>query len=411
MIGRRHGRRPLEGGPVPINVDARPRSGCPRGSAPLRVILSVNYSPWSMYCGGGQRATHALALALSALGHRVTAVYTKALWERITVPDGLPYTVCWSPFIGLRSRGAAPLRPLNALPMARTVARLVEPEQATVVHAQGEEGALLARLKPRFHGAMRCVLTAHYPQYPNARRARVWPKFRALHRAAHGADLCCVPSAASRKAFATAVGIEAAAVRVVPNGLDPIFARIRRAPDAASGPLIYFGRIDSDKGVLVLIEALSRLGFETPPLLIVGRGPLEGAVRARAAALGLGERVRLIGWKEPAELAALLASARLAVLPSLAESFGLAMVEAMAAGVPLVTTRAGAVPEVVGDPPGARMVPPGDTPALARAIKQLLDNPEAAEHLGRAGRLRAKHYSWEATARTYEGHYHGLWGG
>lgn len=380
---------------------------------PMRVILTVNYSPWSPYCGGGQQATHALALAMSALGHRVTVVYTKAPWERIAIPDELPYEVRWSAFIGLRSRGGAPLRPFNALPLARTVAGLVVPHEPTVVHSQGEEGALLPRLKRRSHGAVRYVLTAHYPKYPGAKLAIVHPKFHALRRAARGADLCCVPSEASRHAFSEAVGIDPARVRVVPNGLDPTFTQVQRTPAAVSGPLIFFGRIDRDKGVLVLIDALARLGAGAPPLLVVGRGPLEDAVRARAAAVGLSDRVHLLGWMAPAELAGLLADTRLAVLPSFDESFGLAMIEAMAAGVPLVTTRAGALPEVIGasDPPRALLIPPGDAPALARAIADLLRDPGAAERIGRAGRARAARYSWEATACAYENHYRDLWAG
>ncbi len=375
----------------------------------MRVILTANYSPWSAYCGGGQRATHALALALGARGHRVSVVYTKTPWERIAVPDALPYDVRWSPFVGWHGRGGAPLRTLNAVPLARTVARLLVPGEATVLHAQGEEGALLPRLRRRVDGAVRCVLTAHHPKYPGPRLAAVHPKFRALRRVAREADLCCVPSAASRDTFARAAGLDPARVAVVPNGLDPIFSEIRRSPDAACGPLLFFGRIDRDKGVLTLIDALARLGPQAPPLTIAGRGPLEAAVRARAAAVGLADRVRLIGWQQPEALAQLLAGARLAVLPSFDESFGLAMIEAMAAGVPLVTTRTGALPEVVGDPPGAALVPPGDAAALAQAIAELLRDRDAAERIAETGRRQARRYSWEATARTYEDHYRSLY--
>ncbi len=406
----------------PLVAHAAPSEPVRTNPEPVRIVLTVNYSPWSPYCGGGQQATHSLATALAGNGHRVTVVYTKAPWERIPVPDGLPYEIRWAPFIGLRSRGGAPLRSLNAVPVARTVAALLARGEPTLLHAQGEEGALLPRLKRQFGNQVQCVLTAHYGDYPAAlarptadgpvtalRRLFVPPKFHALGLAARGADLCCVPSEASRRAFANAVRVDGSRVRVVANGVEPVFTRVQRRPEAIEGPLVYFGRLDHEKGVLTLIEALARLGPDPPPLLVVGRGPLDRAVRRRAAAAGLGERVHLLGWMAQPELARLLAGARLAVLPSFVESFGCAMVEAMAAGVPLITTHAGAMPEVVGGTAHALLVPPGNAPALAAAITRLLRESDHAEHMGRAARAHVlNRYSWAATARTYENRYREL---
>lgn len=406
----------------PPVAHAEPSEPVRTSPAPAHIVLTVNYSPWSPYCGGGQQATHSLATAFAGNGHRVTVVYTKAPWERIPVPDGLPYEIRWATFVGLRSRGGAPLRPLNAVPVARTVAALLARGEPTILHAQGEEGALLPRLRHRINDRVRFVLTAHYPDYPQAlarpttdgpvatvRRLFVPPKFHALGLAARGADLCCVPSEASRRAFANTVRVDESRVRVVANGVESVFTRVQRRPEAVGGPLVYFGRLDHEKGVLILIEALARLGPGTPPLLVAGRGPLERAVRARAVAAGLGERVRLLGWMAQPELARLLAGARLAVLPSFVESFGCAMVEAMAAGVPLITTHTGALPEVVGGTAHALLVPPGNAPALAAAIARLLREPDHAEHMGRAARAHVlKHYSWMATARAYEDHYREL---
>jgi glycosyltransferase involved in cell wall biosynthesis len=107
------------------------------------------------------------------------------------------------------------------------------------------------------------------------------------------------------------------------------------------------------------------------------------------------KRIRRLGWVDDSQRADLLAGASVVAYPSLYEGFGLVPLEAMAAGVPVVTTSVGALPETVGD--AALLVPPGDTDALGDAIGRVLRDDELADRLRTAGHERLNEFSWEAT--------------
>jgi glycosyltransferase involved in cell wall biosynthesis len=380
----------------------------------MHVLLTANYSPWSAYSGGGQRSTHNLAVAYADRGHDVTVVYTKPPWETVEVP-AVPYRVRWAALPALRSRRRAPLRVLSPLFVARAAAGLLDTTDGpTVVHPQGEEGALLPWVcRPR---GVPLVATPRYPTYPDAlsarpRGLRAWGRLLLFHHKylllellVRRADRVCPTSTSAASMVRSAYGLDADRVTIVPNGVTDAFL----AADAAyrpDGPLVFFGRLAPEKGVDVLVEALARLaadGYDRR-CLIIGRGPAEADVRRAVAARGLDDRVELTGWLDPPVLAERLAGAAAAVLPSREESFGNAMAESMAAGVPVVSTRAGSIPEVVRDGETGVLLPPDDGAALARAVARLLDDPERARALAAAGRRRVEaHFTWDAVAARYE---------
>jgi glycosyltransferase involved in cell wall biosynthesis len=365
----------------------------------MRLVLTVNYSPWSRFCGGGQRSTHRLAEALSRRGHRVSVVYTKPPWERVTVPDGLPYDVHWAGFFGLRSHPDAPFRIFNAWTVAKAVATILAREPVDIVHSQGEEGALLPRLRDRV-GGFRVVVTSRYPAFSN----RPSPKFLALGHLVRHADTCCVTSRANRELLSRFFDLDPRQTRVVPNGIDPEFLGVTRQASARNGPIVFFGRVEKNKGVDTLIEALAKLRDQAfLSALIIGRGTWQRAARVHAKRFAVADRVDFRGWLDSSTLASTLATARLAVLPSRDESFGNAIVEAMGAGVPVLSTRAGSIPEVTDDGQAAMLVPASDADQLARAIAFLVRNPDEAEALGRKGRSFAAHaFSWSSAASLYE---------
>lgn len=375
---------------------SRPASRTRTPSA-LRIALTVNYSPWSPYCGGGQRSTHELAVALARRGHAVTVVYSKPPWERVALPIELPYDVRWAVLPALRSGVDAPLRPLSALGVAAHVRALAREAPELVVHANGEESALLPAVRRALPFAF--VVTPRYPSFP----ARLGPKHLALGVALRGADRWCPTSASSAATVAAVHRVPLDRCRPIPNGVSPVFGAQPRSRDAPSGPLLFFGRMCAEKGPRVVLEALARIGDPQLRLELVGRGSDEAEIVARAHALGLGDRVTCTPWLEPAALAERIAAASIVVLPSREESFGNAMVEAMAVGAPLVTTRVGSIPELCDDGVHARLVAPDDPAALAEAIAALRRDPAVAEALGRAGRDHvARRYSWDATARAFE---------
>jgi glycosyltransferase involved in cell wall biosynthesis len=180
---------------------------------------------------------------------------------------------------------------------------------------------------------------------------------------------------------------------VIPNGVDPVFTPEGPGKDGAPY-LLFVGALQPRKDPLVAIEALALTSAEFRLILA---GPDKGAggeARRAVARLGLDGRVEFAGHVDKPELAALYRSAQCLVFPSRYEGFGLPIIEAMASGTPVVTTAAGAVPEVAGD--AAILVEPGNPAALAGGIERALAD---RERLIRAGLERAARFSWEETAR------------
>ncbi len=134
------------------------------------------------------------------------------------------------------------------------------------------------------------------------------------------------------------------------------------------------------------------------PLLLAGSAPASAARLLEQLALPpLAGVARHVGYLEAAERRAFYDRARLLVLPSLDEGFGLPAIEAMAAGVPVVVSRRGALPEVCGD--AAAYVDPDDPRDIATTVAALLHAPARLEDLRRRGVERARHFSWQASAR------------
>jgi glycogen synthase len=209
-------------------------------------------------------------------------------------------------------------------------------------------------------------------------------------------------SATSRATYETLMGLVRPDARLflVQAGVpDDLFGLARRD----EGYLLYFGRLDwFQKGLDTLLEAVAVLTRTRPGLRIrmAGRGKDAGRVAAAAAELGISENVVLLGSASEEEKRALFAGASLLMMPSRFEGFGMVAAEAMAAGVPVVATAAGSLPEVVG-PSGGRLVPVGDALALAAEVDALLSDPAARERLGRAARETASRFRWETIAAEH----------
>jgi glycosyltransferase involved in cell wall biosynthesis len=162
---------------------------------------------------------------------------------------------------------------------------------------------------------------------------------------------------------------------IVRNGLRPEeFDPVATAPDARD--FLFIGEVRALKGPDVFIEALAALGAEGRPATawMVGQGPERAAMEALAAAKGLGTR---LAFRDPMPARQAFALARTVVIPSRAESMPYIVLEAIAAGKPLITTRVGGIPEIFG-PESGRLVPPGDAAALTAAMREHLASEKAA---------------------------------
>ncbi|MFO0848065.1 MAG: glycosyltransferase family 1 protein [Gemmataceae bacterium] len=165
--------------------------------------------------------------------------------------------------------------------------------------------------------------------------------------------------------------------------------------------LLFVGTLVPRKNVPLLIHAFAKLAPGLEPdarLVLAGADDGEEAARVRqlVASLGLAGRVVFTGYLTNAELAGLYGGASVFVLPSRYEGFGMILLEAMAARVPVVSTAAGSLPEVVGD--AGLLVPPDDPPAMADAVRRVLNSPALAADLVARGAVRLAAFSWRTTA-------------
>lgn len=192
-----------------------------------------------------------------------------------------------------------------------------------------------------------------------------------------------------------------ATIRSVQAGVpDELFELPRQEGDF----LLYFGRLDwFQKGLDTLLQATALLARERPELelRIAGRGKDAARVEETVRELGIGRHVRMLGAVTEEQRRELFAGARVLMMPSRFEGFGMVAAEAMAAGVPLVAAAAGSLPEVVDAPAGGRLVPPGDPAALAAAVASLLDDPAARATLTESARRSAERFRWERIAAQH----------
>jgi glycosyltransferase involved in cell wall biosynthesis len=187
-------------------------------------------------------------------------------------------------------------------------------------------------------------------------------------------------------------------VRIIPLGVDTRVFRPRTAA-RVPGRIIAVASADSAiKGISTLLRAVGKLVTEADVHLVVVGRPSPDSERL-AGQLSLGDRIRFTHGLGDEEFSALLASAEIAVVPSLYEGFSLPAVEHMASGTPLVASRAGALPEVTGD--AAMLVTPSDTEELAAALRRLHDSPARRADLGdRALRRVGERFAWPAVAQA-----------
>jgi glycosyltransferase involved in cell wall biosynthesis len=176
---------------------------------------------------------------------------------------------------------------------------------------------------------------------------------------------------------------------VIHNGIDPSWAE--PAPiDFERPTILCSARLEPEKGLDLAVRATVLLRDEFPALRlrIAGSGTVAGELAAQAAAAGLDGAVELLGWRSPADMPRLIGEATVVVVPSRAEGFGMIALEAMLAARPVVASRVGGLPEVLGKD-GGILVDPESPEAIAGAVAGLLRNPARARAIADAARARA----------------------
>jgi glycosyltransferase involved in cell wall biosynthesis len=226
-----------------------------------------------------------------------------------------------------------------------------------------------------------------------------WFRWRPLRQA----DVVFALSQCTRRELVQLFTVRPERVAVAYWGVDSEFLAVpRRKPDALRC-FLFFGSLAPLKGVFDALEALGRVaraGYHDWTLRIAGWGDEKAVLRA-AQDHGIGTQVELLGRLDHQALREQLEWAELAILPSRAESFGLAIAEASAAGLPVVSYATGSIPEVVQDGVTGKLVPLGEIDCLARSVIELIEDPHLAHRMGLAGRQRVRElFSWERTARV-----------
>ena len=212
----------------------------------------------------------------------------------------------------------------------------------------------------------------------------------------------------SRRDIARAFRLPVEQPDIIFNGIDTDL--FRPVPDIRRENNLLMATASADaplKGLRYLIEALAILRRDRPDLrlLVVGKPKKDGSIERQIRRLGLTDAVDFVHGISTEELVRCYARATLAVVPSLYEGFGLPAGEAMSCGVPLISTRGGALPEVVGD--AGMLVPVRDAAAIAAATGRLLQDDGLRQELSEKGRRRIENeFSWQVTARRMQQYYH-----
>ncbi|HVT69356.1 MAG TPA: glycosyltransferase family 4 protein [Trebonia sp.] len=235
-------------------------------------------------------------------------------------------------------------------------------------------------------------------------KSRWYGFVRMQGRVARRAGPLITVSTSSRDDICRDFRVAPARVHIIPLGVDTrLFLPHPRQP-RVPGRIVAVTSADSPlKGLPTLLRAVAKLATERDAHLVVIGAP-SAATRQQVAQLTLGDRVTFASGLADAEYARVLASAQVAVVPSLYEGFSLPAVEHMASGTPLIASRAGALPEVTGD--AALLVPPGDAEELSAALRGLLDDESARAMRAARGLDRVRErFAWPAVAAATEALY------
>ena len=296
--------------------------------------------------------------------------------------------------------------------------RLLRRNRYDILHLYGLKANLLGRILGKLSGYRR-ILGGLRSIYPSGLKKK-WTLW--IDRLTFGLSLGYVSNSQAAIDFLISHGYNRRKFWLIHNGIDikPFYRRsdaeketIKRKYGLPLDKLIItcVANLRPPKGHEYLIRALHELKGEGPDFLtlFVGDGPLRGKLEELVRELGLKEQIRFLGFKDREEIPRILAITDIFVLPSLWEGLPTAIIEAMAAGCPIVASNVAGTPEVVVDGETGFLVPPRDPRALAEKIKLLLQDKTLREKMGRAGIERVKqHFTIERMVREYEDLYRKL---
>jgi len=304
----------------------------------------------------------------------------------------------------------------NFLSYAKKLKSLIKEEKFDLVHGNAEEAyhfGLIARLNRAAY-----FFTSHTPNIPTTgmlkgigRPIKFLKSINTylLRQAMVEANHIIAFSQFSKNLIVKGLGEKfTEKVKVIPPGLEESWFDVDRNK-AFPNQILFWGRIEEEKGLSELFFALKIVAkkFNDVKLILVGEGNRLQEYKSRVADLNLTDHVEFAGWKSSAEIQNLCAQSSLGVFPSRIESFGLSVIEAMAATIPVVASRGGAIPENIDDGVTGKLVPVKNPDALAEAIISALEDPISSGKMAKMARSAIqKKFSWtqaaESTLSLYE---------
>jgi phosphatidylinositol alpha-mannosyltransferase len=353
----------------------------------VKVLLVCPYS-WATPGGVGAHVAN-LAEALRLRGHEVRIVAPDAADSPGVTSIGRSFPI---PYNGSIARLA--FGPRVAM-RVRVVIRRYRPDVVHVHEPFAPSVGLATLLSTR-----RPIVATFHASAPRSRAYRIAaPALRPLYRRLAGRI------AVSEEARRTVEGALGNGVRVIPNGVT--VALFSGLPEPEGSAVLFVGRFEPRKGARVLIDAFPALKERWPgaTLIMVGEGSERRACE-QAVPDPLRDDVTFVGRVQPWELADAMGRSAVVAVPSLGgESFGIVLLEGMAAGRPVVASNIPGYAAVLRDGVDGVLVPPGDAPALADALAGVLGDRERALAMGRSGKERAARYDWPVVAGEIEGVY------
>ena len=355
---------------------------------PIRLLLVVD----SLEMGGAERQVVDLAVALQRRGYVVTVA--------CSVAGELSETL---------ERAGIPVRPLLgrlakrrlSIGYARRLRRLLKRERYDLVHAHIYASVAAAAIAALGTGVP-LVITEHTEASWQTWRAR-WVSRWVYRRV----ERIIAVSTPIRRRLIERDAVHPDLITIIPNAVVPASEPQATNPlpaELRERPLVgVVARLQPEKGVASFLNAAARVAQQFPEahFVIAGDGLLRQELATLAEDLDLGSRVHFLGFR--ADASALMRSLNVLVIPSLTEGSPLVTLEAMAAGLPVVASAVGGIPDQVRHDKEGLLVPPGDTEALGDALLALLRDPDRARRLGEAGRRRvASRFSHATMVRQIE---------
>lgn len=350
----------------------------------IRIVYTVD----APFLGGAEHYVARLATGLDPRAFRAAVVMRSNdadasldLWADDLVSKGIPV---------VRVPMRLPFRPGDAVGIFRAIANF----EPNVVHVNmpgpytGQTG-LLAPIA-RAAGA-RVVVTEHLPMVE-----RLWKRAAVKRLAIRSVDLAVTMTNANANLLVARQGYRRERVRVVSNGVPFAYGtgpreaevRSRLVLEADTVSILFVGNLIPHKGLQLAIEALSMSPSQPWRLLVVGSGPDEANAKLLAMRRGVADRVTFLGRRDAGEVERIVGACDVLVLPSSVEGLPYVILEAMACGKPVVSTRAYGIPEAVVDGETGLLVAPGDAGELGRALRAVIADRALRERMGRAGRAR-----------------------